>query len=107
MNVTRALRGVLSSVPTAKVHSSAAAGVASDWVPMAEAVLVSAYLPSLKHANSDSILSLSADINECTEGTSGCTQSCSNTLGSFQCGCNNGFRLSGNGRTCNGMYVLE
>ena len=138
MNVTRALRGVLSSVPTPKVHSSAAAGVASDWVPMAEAVLVCAYLPN--HTNSNSILSLSlshslslpfpslslslslsltlclspsfsfsADINECSEGTSGCTDSCTNTQGSFQCGCNNGFTLGGDGRTCVGMYtqVLE
>ena len=50
---------------------------------------------------------LSPEINECSEGTSGCDQFCSNTEGSFQCGCDNGFRLSGNGRTCNGMYVLE
>ena len=31
------------------------------------------------------------DINECTQGTHTCTQSCTNTEGSFQCACNSGF----------------
>ena len=42
------------------------------------------------------------DINECVEGTSGCTQNCTNTVGSFQCFCKKGYMLSEDKRTCNG-----
>ena len=42
------------------------------------------------------------DINECVEGTSGCTQNCTNTVGSFQCSCKNGYMLLEDKRTCNG-----
>ena len=45
-----------------------------------------------------------ADIDECTIGTSNCaatpTATCTNTLGSFTCGCNAGY--SGDGVTCTG-----
>ena len=43
-----------------------------------------------------------ADINECTSNTDSCDQICSNTLGGFNCGCNSGYQLASNGRTCNG-----
>ena len=46
--------------------------------------------------------SLPADINECSTGVSGCQQTCTNTEGSFLCGCNSGFNLNSNGRTCSG-----
>ena len=42
------------------------------------------------------------DIDECTSGTDDCHSSlasCTNTVGSFSCACNN--PSSGNGRTCN------
>ena len=45
---------------------------------------------------------LFADIDECTSGTDDCHSSlasCTNTVGSFSCACNN--PSSGNGRTCN------
>ena len=45
---------------------------------------------------------LAADINECVEGTDGCAQLCFNTEGSFQCGCNSGFSLGSDGRSCVG-----
>ena len=48
------------------------------------------------------LFSFSADINECSEGTSGCTESCINTQGGFQCGCSTGFTLGGDGMTCIG-----
>ena len=47
------------------------------------------------------MLFLSTDINECTL-LNPCEQLCTNTLGSFSCGCNGGYRLAGNGRLCNG-----
>ena len=43
-----------------------------------------------------------ADINECTSNTDNCDQTCSNTVGGFNCGCNAGYQLDSNRRTCNG-----
>ena len=46
-----------------------------------------------------------ADIDECAEGTSGCSQQCNNTIGSFECSCVDGYRLAFDGKICNGMYM--
>ena len=42
------------------------------------------------------------DINECTEGTAGCAHKCNNTIGSYICSCDQGYRLESDGRICNG-----
>jgi hypothetical protein len=42
------------------------------------------------------------DINECTEGTSGCGQVCRNTIGSYICSCRTGYRLDNDNRGCRG-----
>ena len=42
------------------------------------------------------------DIDECSDRTDGCSQICTNTVGSFTCGCNTGFQLNSDGATCNG-----
>lgn len=47
------------------------------------------------------------DIDECTEGTDGCNQTCINTIGSFTCSCGSGYRLSSDGQTCNGESISE
>ena len=44
-----------------------------------------------------------SDIDECSEGIDGCSETCTNINGSFVCGCSNGFRLDNDGFTCNGM----
>jgi len=49
---------------------------------------------------------LLSDIDECAAGTSGCAQVCINTVGSYICGCNPGYRLEHNGRLCNGRSWL-
>lgn len=41
------------------------------------------------------------DINECLSANGGCSQVCTNQPGSYQCSCNSGYILDGNGRTCN------
>ena len=48
------------------------------------------------------LFSYSIDINECETGNGGCEQMCSNTIGSFVCSCDVGFRLDGNGLNCHG-----
>ena len=44
-----------------------------------------------------------ADINECSEDTDGCAHTCSNTVGSYSCSCNTGYRLASDNHACNGM----
>ena len=47
-----------------------------------------------------------SDIDECTSGThcdpSPLRATCSNTVGSFACACNTGYR--GDGNTCTGLF---
>lgn len=40
------------------------------------------------------------DINECTEGSDGCAQTCSNQVGSYTCSCLSGYRLASDRRGC-------
>ena len=46
------------------------------------------------------MLLLFSDINECTEGSHNCEQSCTDTTGSFTCSCDSGFTLAADGRSC-------
>ena len=50
----------------------------------------------------NNILNYYSDINECSGGSHGCSQICTNTIGSYTCSCNSGYRLGSNGRTCIG-----
>ena len=47
------------------------------------------------------------DIDECSEKTSGCEQSCKNTDGSFTCSCLEGYSLNDDNRTCNMSKSLD
>ena len=51
-------------------------------------------------ATSFIMIAICADINECTEGISGCSDGCKNTPGYFECSCPSGFTLSQ--KTCIG-----
>ena len=46
---------------------------------------------------------LCSDIDECLTDNGGCTQTCDNTEGSYQCSCWNGYELTSDGHTCTGM----
>ena len=50
-------------------------------------------------------LFLSSDINECTENTDNCSQLCNNTIGSYQCYCEDGYILDSDEHTCNGIVI--
>jgi hypothetical protein len=47
------------------------------------------------------------DINECQRNTDRCHQraTCTNTVGSYRCSCNTGYR--GTGFTCQGLLVIQ
>ncbi|KAH3785136.1 hypothetical protein DPMN_163221 [Dreissena polymorpha] len=40
------------------------------------------------------------DVDECRDGTTGCSHGCENTAGSYRCTCPNGYVLNSDGRTC-------
>ena len=42
------------------------------------------------------------DIDECAEDRDGCTQTCTNTVGSYTCSCLSGYRLESDKHTCVG-----
>ena len=44
------------------------------------------------------------DINECSANNGECSQTCSNTNGSFVCSCMIGYTLSADNLTCNGKH---
>ena len=52
-----------------------------------------------------STLVLHTDIDECSEGVSGCSQLCSNTVGSYRCSCQNGYQLGSDNHTCLGNII--
>ena len=45
-----------------------------------------------------------SDVDECSDGTHVCTQTCTNTNGSFICGCKSGYLLDTDEFTCNGKH---
>ena len=42
------------------------------------------------------------DIDECSEGISGCDHNCTNTNGSYYCTCMDGYELQSDNHTCTG-----
>ena len=46
------------------------------------------------------------DVNECMIGKHNCNQTCSNTIGSFECNCRPGYSLQDDGVTCEGMNAF-
>ena len=44
-------------------------------------------------------------MNECALNNGDCDQICNNTVGSFQCSCNRGYRLNLNRMTCSGRIT--
>ena len=49
---------------------------------------------------------LSLDIDECTLNTHNCQHNCHDTNGSFNCSCNDGYRLKTDNANCSGMSLI-
>ena len=47
------------------------------------------------------------DVNECAEGKDDCNHLCTNTIGSYNCMCRDGYYLHQDGRTCVGKIFLN
>ena len=47
-----------------------------------------------------------SDINECSSNNGGCSDICTNMIGSFSCSCHEGFVLDNDGLTCQGKVIL-
>ena len=52
-------------------------------------------------------ININLDINECEILNGGCEHQCKNAYGSYICGCNKGFFLNGNGKTCSGNSKIN
>ena len=46
------------------------------------------------------LMNLIADIDECELANGGCSMTCRNTIGSYECACYSGFKLMPNNHTC-------
>ena len=47
------------------------------------------------------------DIDECNSSNGGCAQLCNNTVGSFFCGCNEGYLLNTDDADCDGTMKFD
>jgi hypothetical protein len=55
-----------------------------------------------KHLSFFVCIIFATDVDECSNGTAGCEESCSNTLGSYNCYCEPGYIIGQDGVTCQG-----
>ena len=51
----------------------------------------------------DIIILLFVDIDECRDNIDNCSQICLNTIGSYTCDCNLGYRIATDERACDGI----
>ena len=59
-----------------------------------------------KHILALNFIILNSDVDECSSNNDDCAQVCTNTPGSYTCGCNPGYELDGDGFSCNGTQKL-
>ena len=53
------------------------------------------------------IVTLPTDVDECLDSNGGCNHTCTNIVGSYECGCWRGYFLSDDRHTCMGMYYVK
>jgi hypothetical protein len=103
MNAQREPIAVFRTVQTLKVHTCAIVAVAIILAVMDTLALVW----QLQYNNyfGDLLNTIISDTNECEENIDGCSQNCRNMPGSFRCGCDPGYQLGNDSRTCQGYRI--
>ena len=51
------------------------------------------------------VYTFNIETDECAASPSPCQHVCTNTVGSFQCSCNNGYLIDSDETSCNGMFA--
>lgn len=87
-------------------HIVAAVELATCWIPMGTHAVVMTDVFTHFAGNNKITFFFFLDANECLQGSHVCVQTCHNTVGSYSCGCNSGYRLNLDGRSCNGIYKV-
>ena len=81
----------------------------TDWAQTHTAALVGVLECLIEAVHGITVLIcahlLPSDIDECEEGTSGCTQLCSNFDASYSCSCRQGYYLGEDLHTCFGEWA--
>lgn len=105
MSVPKTLTNVPRTVITVSVPTLAAA-MLDIFLLMDAAVMVKISVYYII-ASVDFFFSISyhVDIDECALDTDQCAQNCHNTVGSYTCSCNVGYRLNIDRRRCDGTYI--
>ena len=114
MNVRRTLMDVHKIVQTLTVVTIALVVLGILWQLMNMDVMVRALLsfPDVNNILKCETLypmvltckhCMNTDVDECAQNIHDCEHTCENTIGSFLCGCNAGYELTSDGRTCQGM----
>ena len=52
------------------------------------------------------LVMITSDVNECVKNNGGCDHTCTNTLGSYQCSCHNGYKGQHDSHHCIGTTIL-
>ena len=102
MNALATMEDVSIPAQTLMVRSHVVVAVALFLLAMEGIAMVSFLVNgSIMHITSTHCVII-IDINECSTNNGGCAQTCTNTVGSFQCTCRSGYTLASNSRGCNG-----
>ena len=98
MNAMKKLMAVLRIVPTPMDHTLAAVILATALAVMDSPAMVLNYCSVVCRTH----FYYESDIDECQEGIHLCNQTCTNTVGSYMCQCNDGYSLGIDETACFG-----
>ena len=104
MNVKMTMVAVVRFATTLMEALNVLVLMVTSWIVME--LLVQVLCACAVYEGSQILMLLSLDINECEIDTDNCDHYCYNTIGSFSCYCENGYRLHENNATCNGMSLI-
>lgn len=96
----------VNAASTSSQDSCVLVTMATGWIMTTQLVLVSDQL----FINMEWLICIVyyyADVNECSDGLSGCSQVCTNIEGSFECSCMVGFTLNPDNKTCDGRHKVS